>query len=590
MPQTRPDSRRWARVAFLLLLTAITAACTAKTDRSEPAGVTISIIGTNDFHGALLPASGHGGLPVFAGFVKNLREKRASDGDAVLLIDAGDMWQGTLESNLNEGLSVLRAYEALQYDAVTIGNHEFDYGPAGPLATPESDADDPQGALRARAAEASFPFLSANLIDKETGRPVDWSNVSPSIMIEKSGVSIGIIGGITEYALATTIVANVRGLQIAPLLSTIQHEATRLRQDGADIVVVTTHAGAGCTSFNDPYNLSSCSLNAEIFRLATALPAGLVDVIVAGHSHKGIAHIVNGISVISSFSRGTAFGRVDLVFDRKNSRITDKTVYAPQEICEFESTISNGCDGSSVRASYAGQLVSSDPYVEAIVMRAVDDVRQFKERELGVLVDSDFTKASSPEYALGNLLADIMLETSDGADIAIHNTLGGIRAGIAAGPLTFGDIYEMFPFDNLLVQLTMDGATLKRVFEAQLQGGHWRAGMSGLHLVAECQGPNLNIVLTRMDGRVIQDHDTLIVATTDFLATGGDAIFTPVMPEGGFQFSSQSPRYRDEIVSWMEHRGGVLRQSDFHDPANARFTFPGETPVSCAVAPESGHK
>src|SRR5690606_18472831 len=123
---------------------------------------TISIVGTNDLHGHI------GALPLLGGHLANLRRARAHDG-AVLLIDGGDMFQGTLESNLEEGASVVRAYEALGYDAVTIGNHEFDYGPIGPRATPRAGTDDPRGALRARMAEADYPFLSANLLARETG-------------------------------------------------------------------------------------------------------------------------------------------------------------------------------------------------------------------------------------------------------------------------------------------------------------------------------------------------------------------------------------------------------------------------------------
>ena len=107
------------------------------------------------------------------------------------------MWQGTLESNLVEGSTVVEAYNAMQYTAVTIGNHEFEFGPIGELAIPESDEDDPRGALRQRIREAQFPVLSANIVNKETGELIDWENVTPSIMVEAAGVKVGIIGLIT---------------------------------------------------------------------------------------------------------------------------------------------------------------------------------------------------------------------------------------------------------------------------------------------------------------------------------------------------------------------------------------------------------
>jgi 5'-nucleotidase len=228
--------------------------------------VTLSVIGTNDVHGALLPVDGNRGLAVFAGYVENLRETRNQDDGVVLLIDAGDMWQGTIESNFSEGASMVAAYNALAYDAAAIGNHEFDFGPAGPAATPADASDDPRGALKLRATEAEFPFLAANLIDQSTGRPVDWSNVQPSVLLERDGIKIGILGLIAKNALIATIAANVQGLSVAPLPLTAIREARKLRQAGADLVIVTAHAGGNCEEFGDPKDLSSCNLNDEIMK------------------------------------------------------------------------------------------------------------------------------------------------------------------------------------------------------------------------------------------------------------------------------------------------------------------------------------
>src|SRR6185503_18955273 len=109
--------------------------------------VTLSIVGTNDLHGALER------LPVFAGFVANLRAARAADGGGVVLVDGGDMFQGTLESNLAEGTDVVRAYNQIGYAAAAVGNHEFDYGPEGKRTVAASADDDPRGALKARMRE-----------------------------------------------------------------------------------------------------------------------------------------------------------------------------------------------------------------------------------------------------------------------------------------------------------------------------------------------------------------------------------------------------------------------------------------------------
>ena len=184
--------------------------------------VTLSIVGTNDLHGGILPRDGRGGLALLGGYLKNLREARARDGGAVLLIDAGDMFQGTLESNATEGASVVAAYNALGYTAAAIGNHEFDFGPVGPAATPRTPGDDPSGALKARASEATFPFLAANLVDAASGRAVEWANVKPAVLVQAAGVKVGIIGVMTRGALTATIASNVGGLSVAPLAETIR--------------------------------------------------------------------------------------------------------------------------------------------------------------------------------------------------------------------------------------------------------------------------------------------------------------------------------------------------------------------------------
>src|SRR5678815_840225 len=156
--------------------------------------LTISLIATSDLHGGVLPRGDRGGLALLGGYLRNVRAARLQDGGGVLLVDSGDMFQGTLESNLNEGAAVVAAYNALGYAAAAIGNHEFDYGPAGPAETAQKSGEDPRGALKARAATARFPFLAANTIDDATGQPVRWTNVKPSTLVNVRGVQVGLIG------------------------------------------------------------------------------------------------------------------------------------------------------------------------------------------------------------------------------------------------------------------------------------------------------------------------------------------------------------------------------------------------------------
>ena len=293
--------------------------------------VVITVIGTNDVHGELVPRQEKGGITTFSGYVANVREARASDGGLVL-VDGGDMWQGTLESNLNEGEALVQAYNAMGYTAAAIGNHDFDFGPTGPKSVPEDEGDDPQGALRARAASADFPLLAANLIDTATGEIVSWENIEGSTLLSLAGVQIGIIGLLTEDTVATTIAPNIRGLEIAPLAAAVEKQATALRSAGASLVIVTAHAGGRCAEFDDPFDTSSCFMRGEIMRVAEALPEGLVDHIVGGHIDGAIAHDVNGIAITSAYKSTRAFGRVDFVIDRATGSVVERRIFPPQPI------------------------------------------------------------------------------------------------------------------------------------------------------------------------------------------------------------------------------------------------------------------
>jgi 5'-nucleotidase len=461
--------------------------CAPTPTGTEPELVVISVMGTNDVHGELMPQSNHGGLVTFSGYVAALRDARAKDG-AVLLVDAGDMWQGTLESNLTEGATVAEAYNALGYAAATIGNHEFDFGPAGPKAIPEFIDDDPQGALKERASELNFPLLAANLIDTTSDQRVDWDNVLPSTMVTRAGIKIGIVGLVTTSALRTTIASNTIGVHIAPLAEAATTEARALRAAGASLVVVIAHAGSRCEEFTDPLDLSSCEMSGEIMRVANAIPSGLVDHIVAGHVHRGIAHVVNGIAITASYSRTSAFSRVDFTLDR-DGNIVDRRIYPPQSNCARAPDEGGRCayegDSARERATYEGRVVLPMPAVAAITARASDVVAELQAEKIGVFLETAMTLREQPETVLGNLLTDAVLASND-ADISIHNVYGGIRAELPQGDMTFGDVYRVFPFDDRVAIIELSGRDVRKIIANQVHNNGRRAGFSGMRVFVVC--------------------------------------------------------------------------------------------------------
>jgi len=549
------------RTLTILLAIALLASCSA------PSEFVITIIGTNDVHGQLIQSEERGGLVTMSGYVGAVRDAREQDGGGVLLIDAGDMWQGTLESNLSEGAAMISAYNALGYTAAAIGNHEFDFGPIGPKAIPVSDEDDPVEALKQRATEADFPLLAANLIDADTGARVDWQNVQPSVLVDVNGIKVGIIGVTTSNALRRTIAANVRELRIAPLAPVIREEANKLRSEGAKLIIVTAHAGGMCTEFDDPNDLSSCVGTAEIFEVARALPAGLVDHIIAGHVHQGVAHIVNGIAITSSYSNTRAFSRVDFGVDRSTGNVISRRVYPPHPVV--------------AGAEYEGQVVQANADVVTIAKRARQLAKDQKEAKIGIHLETPFTLSGNPESTLGNLFTDALLAESD-VDIVIHNVAGGLRQNLPAGELTFGDVYQLSPFENRLVILNLSGADLRQIIAEQVHR-RIRIGFSGMRVAVACNSTNMTVAMHFTDGRKILDSDSVTVAVNDYIALGGDDILTSVIPEGGYAIDDSLPLTRDVFIDWLSDKGGSINAEDFDTTDNSKWIRPENPDPECRL-------
>jgi 5'-nucleotidase len=554
-----------ATLALWLALAAAAGAGGARGAPSPRAAVTISIVGTNDLHGHLEA------LPLFGGYLANLRRARARDGGGVVLVDGGDMWSGTLASNLNEGAAVVRAYGALGYDAATLGNHEFDFGPPGPAPTPRDPGDDPRGALKARAAEARFPLLDGNLEDAATRAPPPWPNVRPTTMLEVAGVKVGIIGVTTIDTPRSNFPANFVGLRVVPLAPAVWGAAVELRRRGAKVVVVAAHAGGNCRDNTVPEDLASCEGNSEIFQLARDLPTGAVDVIVAGHTHAAIAHRVAGVAIIESFDNGRAFGRVDLDVDPTLGRVLGVHIQPPRLVLGPE---------NNVWPSYEDAPVAPDRSVAAAIGPALAAARAASERRLGVSLDAPITRAYRTESSLGNLFADLMRAARPGADVAITNG-GSLRADLPAGPLTYGVIYEAMPFDNRFATLTITGFELAQIVAHNLERNNGILSVSGFRARARCTAGALDVTLTRADGRPITPGERLALVTSDYLATGGDGL----MPEvAGRAVVDEKHLIREALVAGFaapKAASGVHEAR--YDAAHPRLDYPDPRPVRCAA-------
>ena len=545
----------------------------------------MSIVGTNDLHGGILPKGDRGGLALFGGYLKNLRAARAHDGGGVLLVDAGDMFQGTLESNLAEGASVVAAYNELGYTAAAVGNHEFDYGPMArrpPLARPPRIR---AGRSRHGLRRRGFRFSRRTSSTRAPAQFVAWPNVKPSVVVRVAGVTVGIVGLITREALTATIPPNVGGLAVAPLVETARVQASALRAQGAAVVIVTAHAGGRCARFEEPSDLTSCDASSEVFALARELPRGLVDVIVAGHTHAAIGHQVEGIAITEAFTGGRAFGRVDLTIDRRTHAVTGARSFAPRDFCAREDPATRRCDpgsssGNLVPAEYENAPVLADPVIERVLAPALERVRALKAQPIGVVLDTPIRRLG-PDSPLGHLVTDALVAAAPGAEVSLDNSSGGLRADLPQGPLTYGGLYEVIPFDNVVVRLQLTGRQLRRVFAAWLQKTRQALGFSGVRVRAACAGGSLDVQLIRPSGVPIGDDDPVAIVVSDFLATGGDDILAPVMPPGGFPVDAGAPLVRDVVANYLRGLGEHLRQEQWLDGSSPRLSVSGTLPISC---------
>ena len=524
------------------------------------AAVPVTVVATTDLHGRV------GRTTALAGYLQVLRNQ-----GTVVLIDAGDMFQGTLESNPNEGESVVTAYNALGYDAVAIGNHEFDFGPEGPRAVPSSAKDDPRGALKARAKQARFPFLAANIVDEATGKAVAWPNTQPSVLVEKkvgkATIKVGIIGVSSFDTPKTTMVSNFVGLKMSPLAAAITREAEALRARGARLVVVAAHAGGKCQRVDVPTDLSSCDTGEEVFELARALAPGTVDLIAAGHTHNQVAHLVSDVPVVQAWANGQGFSRVDFEVDlgakaaARRARLVK--VHPPQRMCQGE-----GDADPCVIGPYHDHPVVADSALERTIAPWVQQAAAMKAKKIGVVAKGQVKRSYDDESLLGNLFADVILESSPGADVALMNG-GGIRADLPAGELTYGHVFEAMPFDNRLAVIHTRGSDLRKWLQNKLSSKHGGfLSIAGIQVEVACNGSKAGVTMTRPNGRAITDDEPVAIATTDFLASGGEAFR---LPDATTKID-EGELLRERLVVSFQRRK-VLTSTDkaVFDAANPRF-------------------
>lgn len=443
--------------------------------RTLGATVKIVILHTNDVHGQVLPLkTQNGSRGGYAALVARLRKERAAalaSGASVLTLDAGDIYAGTPEGDETHGVVDLDAMGLAGYDAMALGNHEF---------------DQTVSTVKDLVESAPFPVLSANLIDTTTQKRPGWKNLSGSIRLNVAGVKVCIVGLLTSTLKQVTTAEGSAGVD-----ATLEEPAARKElaaNADSQVNIFVTHVG----SEGDE-------------QLAQALKEKIA-VIVGGHTHEAITSPQrwpqdSGALVVQAGKSGQWLGRVDLEVDRATGKVV----------------------------SVSGKLIPVSPSegeaadVAAIIKKDSGDVTAQYDSVLGTLSKA-LPRKGSGSTPFGDFLTDAMAKHAH-VPIAIYNKTG-VRGDLLKGPVHLRDLYQCAPFADHNVVLTLKGSDLLAVLEGSLDpqiGSPPALEVSGLTVKYDQSQPGGHRVKSVSVGNAPLDPaKSYRVVTGKFLSEGGD--------------------------------------------------------------------
>ncbi len=524
---------------------------------AEP--VALRLIGINDFHGNLEAASlsltlpdpqatdadarpvrvAVGGAAALAGLVQTLRAGAPHS----LMLSAGDLFGAApLVSTLFRHESTIEVMNAIGLEVGAVGNHEFDAGPTelgrvanGGCAPTPPDADVTSCAL-GRYPGAHFPMLGANVLDTH-GRPV----LAPYAIKRYAGISVGVIGAVTRTTPSIVVPSGVAGLRFVDEAGAVNRAAKQLRAQGVKTIIAVFHEGGelGTSQNRGDWNDTSCpNAKGAIFTIARRLVPE-ISVIFSAHTHQGYRCLVGGRTII----QGTSYGRGISVVDVMLDPVTRKIIPAQTRSINLP-VVNDNTDpalrerlAAALPAPYAEVLRTTrpDPAIAGQVARYAAAVAPKAERIVGAIA-GPFTRGGPVDSSAGRLIADAQLAATraveeGGAQIAFMNA-GGIRGdlecnGVPPCRVTFGQVFTMQPFGNSLVVMTLSGARLKAMLEAQQRSASGEPRMlqpsEGFSYTWQSDAaPGDRVRDMRLNGEPIVSQQPYRITVNSFLAEGGD--------------------------------------------------------------------
>lgn len=384
--------------------------------------VVVDFYVVNDLHGKFCDTDTQPGVDELGSYFKEM----SSLDDNVVILSSGDMWQGTAESNLTGGKLVTEWMNAMGFVSMTLGNHEFDWG--------EDD-------IRANLEIADFPFLAINIYENSTGKLADYC--TPSIMVERGGLKIGIIGAIGDCysSISADMVEGVHFKVGSQLTALVKAESDRLRSEGADLIVYSLHDGYG-SSKNGTSIIGSSGLQSYY---DSVLSTGYVDLVFEAHTHQHYTLVdSNGVYHLQGGGENYGISHVEISVNSANcnNKINDASVVTNGVYRNFE----------------------DDAATEAIEDK-YSDIIDYAYAPLGT-VSREYGDNEVEDYVAKLYLEAGLEKWGDEYDIVLGGGFLRTRApyDLASGVATYADVLSLLPFDNRLVLCSVSGYNLKSKF------------------------------------------------------------------------------------------------------------------------------
>ena len=436
---------------------------------AETEGSSLTIVHINDVHGQVKGDDTVIGHEKIQTIVNDLKEQDPN----VLLLNAGDTVHGTTLATLSSGESVVRLMNIMGFDAMTPGNHEFNYGYDRLVELNEM---------------AEFPFLGANIVREEEGT----SDFEPYIIKEYEGFKVGIFGISTGETKVKSHPNNTLGIKFEDPIATAQKMVAEL-EDKVDVIVGLFHLGIDEES--------------EITSIHVAENVKGIDILVDGHSHSTLPEgmLVGDTLIVQAHEWTKMIGIVEIKIE--DGKIVSKTA----KLLDHEATAEVALDPEIV-AELEKIEADNDAVLEEVV--GVSKAPLVGEREV----------VRAGESNLGNLITDAMLDVS-GADVALTNG-GGIRASIGEGEISLGDILTTFPFTNYPVVIEVTGQTIVDALNFGVDAYPEAAGkfphVAGMTFVIDTTGEANKVIEVRVGEDPIDLDAKYKLVTNDFMGAGGD--------------------------------------------------------------------